>query len=131
MKRALEQDLDGSEAEAEVYAQVNRMLERELKPIQQKTRERARQQLIAHGVAYAQAALAWEEGLEAWQRSQIARDVKQALQEEITGDESEDDVGGRVDELLEELLPETDEDDEEGTWDEDDEGDDAEEGEED
>lgn len=126
VKRALEQDLDGSESEADVSTQVTKMLERELKPIQQKTRETVRQQRIAHGVAYAKRALDWEEDLEGWERSQIERDVKQALQQEITGEESEDDVERRVDELLGEILPETDEEDEEEEWDEDDEQDDDE-----
>jgi hypothetical protein len=120
VKRALEQDIGGSESEADVHAQVNKMLERELKPIQQEAREKVRQQLIAHGVAYAKDALDCEEDLEAWDRSQIERDVKQALHQEITGEESQDDVERRVDELLDQILPETDENDEEDEWDEED-----------
>jgi len=34
-----------------------------------------------------------------------------------TGEESQDDVERRVDELLDQMLPETDEDDEEDEWD--------------
>ncbi len=130
VKQTLERDLDGSESEADVHAQVTTMLERELKPIQQKTRETSRQQLIALGVAYAQGALDCEHDLEAWQRSQIKQDVKQALQEEIAGEESEQDVERRVDELLDQILPETDEDDADDEWDEDDEQDDDDEDEE-
>ena len=130
VKRALEQDLDGSESEAEVHAQVNQMIERELKPIQRETREKGRTRLIAHGVAYVKEALDGKEDLEAWERSQIARDVKQALNQEITGEESEDDVERRVDELLDERLPAADEEDEEDEWDEEDEEEDDEEEEE-
>ncbi len=64
VKRALEQDLDGSEGEADVQAQVIKTIERELKPLQKQTREKARQQRIAHGIAYAKAELDGEEDLE-------------------------------------------------------------------
>ena len=127
VKRALEQDLDGSESEADVHAHVNKMLERELKPIQQKTREIARQRLIAHGVAHAKDVLDSEEDLNGWERSQIERDVKQALVQEIAGEEAEDDVECRVDEILDEIFPEADEEHEENEWDEDDEEEDDEE----
>jgi hypothetical protein len=73
--------------------------------------------------------LDWKD-LEAWERSQIERDVKQALHQEITGDESKEDVGRRVDEILREIVPETDAEDDEEEWDEgeeeDDEGEDDE-----
>jgi hypothetical protein len=49
--------------------------------------------------------LDWKD-LEAWERSQIERDVKQALHREITGDESKEDVGRCVDEILREILKE-------------------------
>jgi hypothetical protein len=116
--RALEQDLDGSESEADVQAQVTKTIERELKPLQKQTREKVRQQLIAHGVAYAKGELDWEEDLAARERSQIEHAVKQALQQEITGDESKEDVGRRVDEILREIVPETDAEDDEDEWDE-------------
>ncbi len=128
--RALEQDLDGSESEADVQAQVTKTIERELKPLQKQTREKVRQQLIAHGVAYAKGELDWKD-LEAWERSQIERDVKQALHQEITGDESKEDVGRRVDEILREILPETDAEDDEDESDEGEDEDDEDEDEED
>jgi len=128
--RALEQDLDGSESEVDVQAQVTKTIERELKPLQKQTREKVRQQLIAHGVAYAKGELDWKD-LEAWERSQIERDVKQALHQEITGDESKEDVGRRVDEILREILPETDAEDDEDESDEGEDEDDEDEDEED
>jgi len=130
VKRALEQDIDGSECEADVLAQVTKTIERELKPLQKQTREKARQQLIAHGIAYAKGELDWKEDLEVWERSQIQRAVKQALHQEITGEESEDEVERGVDEILNGILPETDAEDDENEWDEgeeeDDEGEDEE-----
>jgi hypothetical protein len=128
--RALEQDLDGSESEADVQAQVTKTIERELKPLQKQTREKVRQQLIAHGVAYAKGELDWKD-LAAWERSQIEHAVKQALQQEITGDESKEEVGRRVDEILREILPETDAEDDEDEWDEGEDEDDEDEDEED
>ena len=113
-----------------MQAQVTKTIERELKPLQKQTREKARHQLIAHGVAYAKGELDWKD-LEAWERSQIERDVKQALHQEITGDESKEDVGRRVDEILREILPETDAEDDEDESDEGEDEDDEDEDEED
>jgi hypothetical protein len=129
VKQALEQDIDGSEGEVDVQALVTQTIERELKPLQKQAREKARQLLIAHGIAYAKGALDWKEDLEAWERSEIERDVKQALHQEITGEESKDDVDRRVDEILDEILTETDAEDDEDEGDEGEEDDD--EGEED
>lgn len=113
VKRALEQEVDGSESEADVQARVDDLLERELKAIQQERREQARRPLIEHGIAYATRELDWEEDLDAWERSQIQRDVNQALGEEITGEESESDVEALADEILDQVLGETEEEDEE------------------
>jgi len=64
--------------------------------------------------------LAREDDLDARERSCIERDVKEALEEEIVGDESESDVEGRVNEILDELFGETEEE-EEGETEEDEE----------
>jgi len=128
---ALEQDIDGGESEADVQAQVIKTIERELKPFQKQTREKVRQQLLAHGAAYATEALECEEDLETGERLQIEREVKQALHREIVGTESEADVERRVDEILDDLLPETDAEEDEDEWDEEEEDDDDDEEEDD
>jgi len=110
VKHALEQKVDGSESEAEVQARVDEVLSQNLEPIHRKRRARARQQMIDHGVAYVKEELAGEEDLNAWQRLSIARDVKQDLEEQVTGDESEDDVEAFVVGILDEVLGDSEED---------------------
>lgn len=112
VKRALEREVNGSETEAQVQAQVADLLALQLEPIKSKRREQARQQLIEHGVACAQRELAREDDLDARERSCIEGDVKESLEEEIVGDESESDVEGLVNEILDELFGEAEEEDE-------------------
>jgi hypothetical protein len=61
--------------------------------------------------------LASEEDLDARERLSIERDVKQDLEEWVTGEESAGDVEAFVDQVLDELLGETEEEDEEEEWD--------------
>ena len=84
-----------------------------LKPIQKTRRETVRRGLTAHGVEYATQELAQEEAFSPWERAATGRDVKLALEDEITGTESERDVEALVDDVLDDVLGET-EDDEEG-----------------
>jgi hypothetical protein len=111
--QALDRELDGSESDADVQTRVEEILEDALKPIQKARRETVRQALIAHGLAYAAQELAQEEDLTTWERASTGRDVKLALEDEITGTESERDVEALVDDVLDDVLGET-EDDEEG-----------------
>ena len=46
VKRALEQEIDGSEPETDLQARVDDLLTKHLEPIQRKRREQARQALI-------------------------------------------------------------------------------------
>ena len=107
----LDQTLDGSEGEVAVRNRVDELLKQNLAPIQRKHREQARQELIDHGTAYAARALAQQDDLQPWERSSIGRDVKQDLEEEITGSESEQDVETLVDECLDIVLGEMDDED--------------------
>jgi hypothetical protein len=111
VKRALEQEIDGSEAEAEIRALADEILDHELEAFAAKRREEARPELIDHGVAYAAHELAQEKELDSRTRWKIEDTVKQELEEEITGDESERDVKALVDEILDKELPETEGDD--------------------
>jgi hypothetical protein len=111
VKRALEQEIDGSEAEAEIRALADEILDHELEVFAAKRREEARPELIDHGVAYAAHELAQEKELDSRTRWKIEDTVKQELEEEITGDESERDVKALVDEILDKELPETEGDD--------------------
>ena len=113
VKRALEQEIDGSESETDLQAHVDDLLTKRLEPIQRKRREQARQELIEHGTAYARRELAQEDDLDASERLSIGRDVERDLEEEVTGEESEDDVAALVDEILDEALGEAEEEDEE------------------
>jgi hypothetical protein len=129
VKRALEQAIDGSESEADLPAFVDNLLVQQLEPLERKRRETARPRLIAQGVAYVRLQLASEEDLDARERLSIERDVKQDLEEAVTGEESAGDVEAFVDQVLDDLLGETEEEDDEEEWD--DEGEeDVEEGEE-
>lgn len=121
IKRALEQEVDGSESEPELQARVGEIIDGALKPMQQAGREKARQELVAHGLDYATQELAQEENLTLWERSSIARDVKLALKDEIAGEESEREVEALVDDVLDEVLGETEDDEEEDDETEDDE----------
>lgn len=109
MKRAVEQEVAGSESDAEVQSRVDDILTQQLQPIETKRREKARQRLIEHGRAYVTRELASEEDLDARERMSIERDVKQDLEEGVTGEESESDVEAFVDEVLEEVLGEPEE----------------------
>jgi len=130
VKRALEEAIDGSESEPDLPALVDDLLAQQLEPLEKKRRETARPRLVAHGVAYLRLQLAFEDDLGATERLAIERDVKQDLEEGVTGEESVGDVEAFVDEVLNDLLGETEEEDEEAEWDnEDDE--EEEEGEED
>jgi hypothetical protein len=112
VKRALDQEIDGSESEADVETLIDRFVTKQLEPIQTKRRARIRQQLIDHGKAYVARELASEEDLDTWERRSIERDVKRDLEEQVTGDESESDVEVFVDEVLDHELGETEEEDE-------------------
>ena len=114
VKRALEQELDGSESAGEVRACVDEILAKALRPIQQAAQRKVRERLIAHGLDYATEELAEEEDLAGWERSSLTRDVKRILEAEIVGDESENDVEALADAVLDEMLGE----DKEGDGDE-------------
>jgi len=113
VKRALEQEIDGSESEADLQARVDDPLTKHREPIQRKRREQARLELIEHGTAYARRELAREDDLDASERLSIGRDVERDLEEEVTGEESEDDVEALVDEFLDQALGEAEEEGEE------------------
>jgi hypothetical protein len=113
VRQALDRELDGSESDADVQARVERILEEALTPIQQARRDTVRRELIAHGIQYAAQELAQEEELTRWERASTGRDVKRALEDAITGTESERDVEALVDDVLDDVLGER-EDDEEG-----------------
>jgi hypothetical protein len=113
VKRALEQEIDGSESEADLQARVDDLLTKHLEPIQRKRREQARKELIEHGTAYARRELAREDDLDSSERLAIGRDVERDLEEEVTGEESEDDVEALVHEILDEALGEAEEENEE------------------
>lgn len=121
VKRSLAQAIDGSESEADLPALVDDLLVQQLEPLEKKRRETARQRLIAHGVAYLRPQLAAEKNLDARERLSIEQDVKQDLEEGVTGEESEGDMEAFVDEVLDDLRGETEEGDEEDDWDDEDE----------
>ena len=130
VKRALEQAIDGNESEADLQALVDDLLAQQLEPLESKRRETARPRLIAHGAAYVRLQLAAEDDLDARERLSIERDVKQDLEDGVTGEESTDDVETFVDEVLDNLRGETEEEDDEDE-EEDEEGEEDEEDEED
>jgi hypothetical protein len=88
VKRAAEQAIDGSESEADLRALVDDLMAQHLEPLERKRRETARQRLIAHGVGYLRLQLAAEDDLDARERLSIERDVKQDLQDGVTGEEA-------------------------------------------
>jgi hypothetical protein len=120
VKRAVEQAVDGSESEADLRAVVDRLLAQLLEPLARKRRETARPRLIAHGVAYLRLQLAAEDDLDARERLSIERDLKQDLEDGVTGEESTGDVEAFVDEVLDDLRGETEEEDSEDEWDDED-----------
>jgi hypothetical protein len=126
VKRAVEQAIVGSESEADVRALVDNLVAQHVGPLERKRRETARPRLIAHGVAYVRLQLAAEDDLDARERLSIERDVKRDLEDEVTGEESTDDVEIFVDEILDELRGETEEEDSEDEWDDADEEEDQE-----
>lgn len=123
VKQALEQDLDGSESEADIKAWVDDFLARHREPAEAKQQKQARQRLIAYGVAYVRRELASEEDLDPRERIAIERDVKQDLEEAVTGKESERDVEAFVDGVLEQMIGEPEEEADEEAWDNEDEAD--------
>jgi hypothetical protein len=130
VKRAVEQAIVGSESETDLPALVDNLVAQHLEPLERKRRETARPRLIAHGVAYVRLQLAAEDDLDARERLSIERDVKRDLEDEVTGEESTDDVEAFVDEALDDLRSQTDEEDNEDDWDDED-GDDEDEDKED
>ena len=90
-------------------------------PCSRRGGEKARQELVAHGLDYATQELAQEENLTLRERSSIARDVKLALKDEIAGEESESEVEALVDDVLDEVLGQTEDHEEEDDETEDDE----------
>jgi hypothetical protein len=130
VKRAVEQAIVGSESETDLRTLVDNLVAQHLEPLERKRRETARPRLIAHGVAYVRLQLAAEDDLDARERLSIERDVKRDLEDEVTGEESTDDVEAFVDEVLDDLRSQTDEEDNEDDWDDED-GDDEDEDKED
>ncbi len=126
VKRALEQEVDGSESEAEIRGRVGEILEEALRPIQQAAQKKVREKLLLHGLAHTTEELAQEEELTDRKRVSVTRDVKRILEAEIVGDESESDVDALVDRILDEMLGEVEEGDEDDTEDPDEEDDDDE-----
>ena len=112
VRQALDRELDGSESDADVHTLVEEILEEAVKPIQKARRETVRRGLIAHGVEYA-AQERPRGDPDSVERVSTGRDVKLALEDEITGTESERDVEALVDDVLDDVLGGT-EDDEEG-----------------
>ncbi len=113
MKEILEQEIEGNESDTDMRPLVNEILDQELEEAEEKRREQARPKLIAHGALYATRELARETDLESRERWQIEAAVKEELEQELTGDESEREVEDLVDAFLDEELgePKNDEDD--------------------
>ncbi len=113
VKEILEQEIEGNESDTDMRPLVNEILDQELEEAEEKRREQARPKLIAHGALYATRELARETDLESRERWQIEAAVKEELEQELTGDESEREVEDLVDAFLDEELgePKNDEDD--------------------
>lgn len=105
-KEILEQEIEGNESETDMRSLVNEILDQELEEAEEKRREQARPKLIAHGAMYARRELARETDLEFRERWQIEAAVKEELEQELTGDESEHGVEDLVDAFLDEELGE-------------------------
>ena len=125
VKRTIEQAIDGSESEVDMRALVDNIVAQHFEPLDRKRRETARPKLIAHAVAYLRLQLAAEDDLDARERRSVERDVKQDLEEAVTGEESAGDVEAFVDQVLDDLRDETEEEDDEEEWDDQDEEEDA------
>jgi hypothetical protein len=97
-----------------------------LKHTQKTRRETARRALIAHGIEYATQELAQADTLSPWERASTGRDVKIALEDEITGTESEPDVEALVDDVLDDVLGEAEDDAEDDDESEDEDDDESE-----
>ena len=65
--------------------------------------------MTAHGVTYAKRESAREEDLDVWERLRIGGAVKEELEQEVTGDETERDVESLVEDILDEELGEAEE----------------------
>jgi hypothetical protein len=109
VKEVLEQEIKGSESETDLRPLVDDILDQELEEAEEKRREQARPTLIRHGALYATRELARETDLDPRERWQIEAAVKEELEQELTGDESERDVEGLVDAFLDEELGEPEE----------------------
>ena len=102
---------------------VDDLLAQQLEPLKKKRQETARQRLIAHGVAYLRLQLVFEDDLDARERLSIERDLKRHLEEELTGEESTDEMEAVVDEVLDDLRGDIeDEEDWDGQDEQEDEG---------
>jgi hypothetical protein len=112
VKGTLEQELDGSESQADVRGLVDESLDDKIAEAVEDRWKSARPNLIAHGVAYAKRELAQEEGLNAWDRL-IEGAVKEELKQTLTGEESDRDVADIVDDILDAELGEAQTEDEE------------------
>jgi len=119
VRQALDRELDGSESDTDVQTRVEKILAHALTPIQKARRETVRRALIAHGVEYAADELA-EEDLSPRERASTGRDVRIALEDEITGTESESDVEALVDNVLDDVLGESEDEDGDDETDDDD-----------
>ena len=97
------------------------LLAQQLELLKKKRQETARQRLIAHGVAYLRLQLVFEDDLDARERLSIERDLKRHLEEELTGEESTDEVEAFVVEVLDEMRGDTEEQGDEEDWDDQDE----------
>jgi hypothetical protein len=126
VRQALDRGLDGSESDTDVKARMEEILGDALKHTQKTRRETARRALIAHGIEYATQELAQADTLSPWERASTGRDVKIALEDEITGTESEPDVEALVDDVLDDVLGEAEDDAEDDDESEDEDDDESE-----
>lgn len=100
VRQAFDRGLDGSESDADVQTRV----------ADKARRETVRRELIEHGAEYVAQELAQEEDLTPGERASPERDVKRALEEDITGTESERDVEALVDDVLDDMVGGTEDD---------------------
>jgi len=110
IKQALEHDVRGTESEGDIRASVDELLDDELDAVEEQRCEKARPNLILHGDAYVRRELARETDLDGLERWQIQQEVKEQLEREITGEESERDVEALADDILDEKLGEPEDD---------------------
>jgi hypothetical protein len=93
-----------------VQTRGTEILEEALKPIHKARRETVRREPIEHGAEYVAQELAQEEDLTPGERASPERDVKRALEDDITGTESERDVEALVDDVLDDMVGGTEND---------------------